>query len=108
MKFEEAKDFPMPDGVQEMTKQSLWNWMYRTQRAHTHIDQMRRWFHTQIAGENFDHRYTQAEIIDLQAKRIRGLKLQMQQMNRGYRKKIAKLQAQLEISPKCDSGDSDG
>jgi len=91
--------YPMPAGVEKMTKEELWQWFARCQHAakvQNTSDKTLFTMTTALHPSYWQYRNTPWNIIDLQAKRIRGLELQMAQMQKGYKKKFEKLKRQTE------------
>jgi hypothetical protein len=92
------KTAPMPPGVQDMSKEQLWDWFQRSTRAHQELNWSTRRFWSITTGLHGVHVErgvpSPYEAIELQRARIKGLELQMAQMHKGYRKKIAKLEAE--------------
>lgn len=86
-------DAPMPSGVEKMTKQELWNWFARCQRAASERKYLKEKFFTMTTGLHSarlcDNPY---EVIELQRKRIHGLETQMAQMQKGYERKFKKFE----------------
>lgn len=97
------KDAPMPPGVEAMSKQELWNWFHRSTQAAAERVYLRDKFFTLTTGLHSARSTMLGDppaIIEAQRARIRGLELQMAQMQKGYdkklRKALAKAQAQSE------------
>jgi hypothetical protein len=87
------KDAPMPPGVEAMTKQELWNWFHRSTQAAAEQLRLREKFFTMTTGLHSARSYMLGDppaIIEVQRARIRGLELQMAQMQKGYDKKLRK------------------
>lgn len=95
---------PMPEGVERMTKQELWDWFAASTRAHRVInDKHRRFFEltTGLNGCLVDNHYQQPhpnEVIEMQRKRILGLSQQMREMKKGYERKIARLEKKVQLA----------
>lgn len=98
------KDAPMPAGVEAMSKQQLWNWFQRTQRAAAETQAMRERFFVTTTGLHPARSHLLGDpstTIEEQRKRIKGLEQQMGEMQRGYDKKLRKAVAHATAS--CDS-----
>lgn len=95
----------MPAGIEKMSKEELWQWFQRSQRAHGELATTKRFLWTTTTG--LHQSYVDGgsipsyqETIELQRKTILGLRTQMQQMHRGYRRKITRLQRALDCQEK--------
>lgn len=89
----ENKDAPMPSGVEAMSKQELWNWFHRSERAAAEQLYLReKFFHvtTGLHTARVSMLGNPHAIIEEQRKRIRGLEQQMAEMQKGYDKKLRK------------------
>lgn len=89
----ENKDAPMPSGVEAMSKQELWNWFHRSERAAAEQLYLReKFFHvtTGLHSARVSILGNPHAIIEEQRKRIRGLEQQMAEMQKGYDKKLRK------------------
>jgi hypothetical protein len=87
------KDAPMPAGVEAMTKQELWNWFHRSTQAAAEQLRLREKFFTMTTGLHSARSTMLGDppaIIEAQRARIRGVELQMAQMQKGYDKKLRK------------------
>jgi hypothetical protein len=87
------KDAPMPPGVEAMTKQELWNWFHRSTQAAAEQHRLRDKFFTMTTGLHSARSFMlgdPAAIVEAQRARIRGLELQMAQMQKGYDTKLRK------------------
>lgn len=86
--------YPIPAGVEAMSKEQIWEWMARSQHAHQQLNDLDRQLFcmTTRLHPSYSKLWDKPwAVIDLQARRIQGLELQMAQMQKGYKKKFAKL-----------------
>jgi len=86
-------DVPMPDGVERMTKQQLWNWLCQCQTSNNEVSRLRGKFFLATTGLRASRSYMigdQASIIEEQRKRIMGLEIQIAQLRRGYEANLRK------------------
>jgi hypothetical protein len=92
----ETTHYPMPSGVEAMSKQELWNWFSRCTHTAREQNSLSRKFFTMTTGlhPSYSHLKDPYEIIEAQHKRMVGLELQMAQMQKGYAKKLKKALAQ--------------
>jgi hypothetical protein len=93
------KDAPMPPGVAAMSKQALWNWFHRSTQAAAEQLRLREKFFTMTTGLHSARSSMLGDppaIIEAQRARIRGLEMQMAQMQKGYDKKLRKAVAKVD------------
>jgi len=103
MSMTPEKDAPMPAGVEAMSKQQLWNWFQRTQRAAAETLALREKFFVTTTGLHPSRSHLLGDpstTIEEQRKRIKGLEQQMGEMQRGYDKKLRKALAAAQASEK--------
>ncbi len=89
----ETTHYPMPSGVEAMSKQELWNWFSRSQRASGERVSLSRQFFVTTTGLHPSYSAMMNDpyaVIEAQRKRMAGLELQMAQMQKGYDKKLKK------------------
>ena len=89
----------LPSGIEEMSKEKLWEWFERSTRAHRELAAVRGFLWNTTTGLHRAHVERSIpdyrETIELQRVRIKGLETQMQQMHKGYRRKIARLERNI-------------
>ncbi|MBC8740460.1 hypothetical protein F6X40_27880 [Paraburkholderia sp. UCT31] len=90
---------PMPSGVEKMSKEELWDWMHRSQTASAEQTCLRNTFFSVKTGLHSVHSSALGNadaVIELQRERIRGLEMQCAQMQKGYKRKVARLEREIQ------------
>lgn len=90
----------MPPGIERMSKEELYDLYHRHMMAVSEQHNQQRMMCGMTTGlhPSYYRFLNQPQtIIELQMKRIRGLEMQMQQMNKGYQKKFAKLTKEAKL-----------
>lgn len=93
-------DIYMPEGVQTMSKQQLWNWFSRWTECHAQGLGFERsaWsMFSGLHGAYLDGEYIRdgRQVLDIQRNRIRGLEQHQREMHRGYDRKIKRLEKRI-------------